>query len=536
MVYLVIGLVILVVGGFLYGKFVEKQFGPDDNRPTPAFAKQDGVDFVPMKSWKNTLINLLNIAGTGPVLGPIQGILFGPIAFLTIPIGCVLAGAMHDYFNGMIATRNGGAQMPRIVTKYLGNKVKGLYLVFSSILLLLVGVVFVYTPGDLIVGDILGKSTAASNWVVWVVYAAIFLYYVAATVFPIDQIIGRIYPVFGAFLIVSAIGVLIGVFVDGGANLHNIEGLLFTMVKNDQGKLVQSLPLKEFVGGFVGHLDGSPFIPVFFITVACGILSGFHGSQTALIGRTIEKESQGRHIFYTSMIMEGAIAMAWAAGAMVLFNMAKANPAATGVEDALLSGAALNHNATNMVGVISRQFMGNIGGLLAIIGVIVLPITSGDTAFRALRLQIAERFHIDQKPYGKRMGLAIALFIPALAILVFAKTNANGFNILWRYFGFANQALAVFSLGMTSIYLAVHKKNYWIAFIPMLFYTFIVFSFILHANIGFNLDTLLGLSTADNPHNYTASYIGGAIITALYGWFIWNRMHNAKEDLLTYEV
>lgn len=524
MVYLLVGLAILVVGGWLYGKYVEKQFGPDD-RPTPAIAKRDDVDYVPIKGWKNTLINLLNIAGTGPVLGPIQGILFGPIALITIPIGCVLAGAMHDYFNGMIATRNGGAQMPKIVTKYLGRGSKGLYLVFSSILLLLVGVVFVYTPGDLIVGDILGQQAVASNWVLWAVYAVIFLYYIAATVFPIDKIIGRIYPVFGAFLIVSALGVLIGVFADGGAHLGNLKGLLF-METADGVKVYE-----QFTGGFVGHTNGFPFIPVFFITVACGILSGFHGSQTALIGRTIEHEKQGRHIFYTSMILEGAIAMAWAAGAMVLFNMAQVNEAG----DALVAGAALNHNTTRMVGVISRQFMGNIGGLLAIIGVIVLPITSGDTAFRALRLQIAERFNIDQKPYHKRISLAAALFVPAIAILVYAKMDANGFSILWRYFGFANQALAVFALGMASVYLAVHKKNYWIAFIPMLFYTFVVFAFIFHADIGLNLDKLLGL-TKDNPNVYTASYILAGLVTAAYAWFIWRRMHTTKEDLTTYEA
>lgn len=523
MVYLLVGLAILIIGGWLYGKFVEKQFGPDD-RPTPAYSKRDDVDYVPIKSWKNTLINLLNIAGTGPVLGPIQGILFGPIALLTIPIGCVLAGAMHDYFNGMIATRNGGAQMPKIVSKYLGKGSKGLYLVFSSILLLLVGVVFVYTPGDLIVGDIMGQSTDPSNWVLWAVYAVIFIYYIAATIFPIDKIIGRIYPVFGAFLIVSALGVLIGVFADGGAHLGNLKGLLMTT--GADGNAV----LDTFQGGIIGHRQGFPFIPVFFITVACGILSGFHGSQTALIGRTIEHEKQGRHIFYTSMIMEGAIAMAWAVGAMVLFNMAAPNEAG----NALVSGAVLNEDTTKMVGIISRQFMGNIGGLLAVIGVIVLPITSGDTAFRALRLQVAERFNIDQKPYGKRIGLAITLFIPAIAILIFAKANTQGFNILWRYFGFANQALAVFALGMSSVYLAVHKKNYWIAFIPMMFYTFVVFSFIFHADIGLNLDGLLGL-TKDNANVYTASYILGGIVTALYAWFIWKRMHTTKEDLTAYE-
>ncbi|NMD39023.1 MAG: carbon starvation protein A, partial [Christensenellaceae bacterium] len=456
MTLFLIGMAILIVGGFVYGKFCENVFGPDD-RKTPAYTKQDGIDFVPMKGWRNTLINLLNIAGTGPILGPIQGILFGPVAFITIPIGCILAGSLHDYFNGMICNRNGGAQMPKVVTKYLGKSTKTLYLIFSSILLLLVGVVFTYTPGDLIVKDILGKSTAADSTILWVVYAIIFIYYILATVFPIDAIIGRIYPVFGAFLIVSAIGVLIGVLTSGGADLGNIKGLI-TAADGTQ---------TEFLGGFMGHFSGVPFIPVFFITVACGILSGFHGSQTSIISRTIESEKQGRMVFYNAMIMEGLIAMIWAAGAMVVYNR-------TG---------ALNTNATLMVGEISRTFMGKVGGLLAIIGVIVLPITSGDTAFRSLRLQVAETFKIDQKNPAKRMGLAAALFVPALAILIFAKTNANGFNILWRYFGWANQTLAIFALGMTTVYIYTHKKGsyYLISFIPALFYAFITFSFILHA-------------------------------------------------------
>lgn len=230
------------------------------------------------------------------------------------------------------------------------------------------------------------------------------------------------------------------------------------------------------------------------------------------------------------MIMEGLIAMAWAVGAMVLFNRATLSP-----EGTLATGAALNEGATAMVGIISREFMGSIGGLMAIIGVIVLPITSGDTAFRALRLQMAERFSIDQKAPHKRMVLAAVLFIPAIAILVFAKTDANGFNILWRYFGFANQALASFALGMICVYLKVHGKKPWIAFFPMLFYTFVVISFILHADIGFNFDTLLGL-TKDDKNVYTGSYILGAMLTALYGWFIIRRMNDKDPALKLYDA
>jgi carbon starvation protein CstA len=231
------------------------------------------------------------------------------------------------------------------------------------------------------------------------------------------------------------------------------------------------------------------------------------------------------------MIMEGDIAMAWAAGAMELIN--RAAPDATGT--ALTAGAALNAGATGMVGKISATFLGPIGGIFAVIGVIVLPITSGDTAFRALRLQTAERFKIDQKAPAKRMLLAAVLFVPAIAILIFAKTNANGFSILWRYFGWANQTLAVFALGMTTVYLAAHRKLFWIAYIPAVIYCFFVFSFIFHANIGLNLDTLLGLAR-DNPNNYTASYIAGAAVAVGYAWFLWARMHNEKEDLTTYDA
>ena len=244
MVTFLIGIIILVGGGYLYGSYCEKVFGPDD-RETPAITKADGVDFVVMKKWKNSLINLLNIAGTGPVLGPIQGILFGPVAFITIPLGCVLAGSMHDYFSGMISMRNGGAQMPKLIKKFLGGKVFGFYNVVIWILMLLVGVVFVYTPGDLIVAELLKQEAVAANPTTWIVYAGIFLYYIVATIFPIDTIIGRIYPVFGAFLIISAVGIFFGILFGGGAYLQNLS----------------------FAGMFSQHPKGLPFIPVFFITV-----------------------------------------------------------------------------------------------------------------------------------------------------------------------------------------------------------------------------------------------------------------------------
>ena len=478
MLLFIIGLIILFAGGFFYSKYVE----PDD-RETPAVKKADGVDYVVMSEKKNWLINLLNIAGTGPILGPIQGILFGPIAFLAIPIGCVFAGAVHDYMTGFISMRNGGSQVPKLVGKYVGDGVRKFYNVVIAILLLLTGVVFVYTPGDLIANDIL-KVGADSN-AIWIIYAVIFIYYILSTILPIDKLIGRIYPIFGAFLIISALGVFIGIFAKG----------------NNQLAFANAGLLAE-------HPLGQKFIPSFFITVACGILSGFHGSQVTLVSRTIKSESEAKRTFYSTMIAEGFIAMVWAAGAIVIFS----------------SGMApLDTAGTLMVGKISKYFMGNIGGFLAILGVIALPITSGDTAFRSLRLIVSEELNIDQKSPTKRAGLAAALFIPAIAILYFAKSNPNGFNMLWRYFGFTNQFVATFALAVASIYLMNNNKNYFITLIPGAFYTFIVFSFILNVKgLGFGLP-------------FAIAYPLAGIIAFLYVLFIiktGKKNHNRIESMI----
>lgn len=489
MLTFLIGMAILVIGGIAYGKYCEMQFEPDD-RQTPAVAMYDGVDYVTMKCWKNSLIELLNIAGTGPILGPIQGILFGPIAFITIPIGCVLAGSMHDYFCGMISMREGGAQMPRLVTKYLGGATAKVYLVLSLILMLLVGVVFVYTPGDLIVTELLKQESVFNNPTVWIVYALIFIYYIAATLFPIDAIIGRVYPIFGMFLVLSAIGVFIGIMLDGGANLINIG---------------------EPTTAYVAR-EGLPFIPVFFITVACGIMSGFHGTQACLISRTVGHEKEGRMTFFNMMLVEGFIAMCWAAGTMILFSR----------------GTPMDTSPTLMVGVISREFLGNIGAIFAIIGVIVLPITSGDTAFRSLRLMIAEVFKIDQKAMAKRVALSVVLFIPAIAILIIAKMNPAGFNILWRYFAWTNQTIGIFALAMIAVYLYIRKKNYWISLIPGMVYAFITFSYIIHAPIGLGLEQRLGM----DPNSYTLSYIVGGVLTLVYAWATIKRAKNNEHHLL----
>lgn len=464
MITFVLGLVILIAGGAVYGRICERVFKPDD-RKTPAVKLNDGVDYVPMKKWKNSLIQLLNIAGTGPILGPIQGILFGPVAFITIPIGCVIGGAFHDYMSGMISIRNNGAQMPSLIKKYLGKHTYFVYNLFVCLLMLLVGAVFIYTPGDLFVTQILKSDSGIANPVVWLVYGAIFVYYIIATLFPIDKIIGKVYPIFGGILILSAIGVFAGLFIKG----YQLDEIW-----------------KIGVSGV--HPQGLHFIPVFFVTVACGIVSGFHSTQSTLISRTMEYEKEGRMTFYNMMICEGFIAMIWAGAAMGVMKL--------GLADAQTS-------TTAVVGIVANNLLGTVGGIIAIVGVIVLPITSGDTALRSLRLMTADALKIDQSKKKNRLALSLVIFALVALLLIFAKLNANGFNILWRYFAWANQTIAVFAFAMISVYMMKHKQPYILSLVPGAFYMFVITSFILNAAIGFNMP-------------WTESYIIAGALTAAY--------------------
>ena len=475
----IIGLVMLLVGGMVYGKYCEKVFGPDD-RPTPAITLEDGVDFVPMKKMKNALIELLNIAGTGPILGPIQGILFGPIAFILIPIGCVLGGAMHDYMSGMISLRNNGEQMPGIIRKYLGKGVYNVYNVFLCFLMILVGAVFIYTPGDLVVTQILHQQSVISNPVVWIVYGAIFAYYLAATLFPIDKIIGRVYPIFGIILLLSAIGVGIGIFV--------------------KGYDLTPLTAENWMGV---HPQGLPILPIFFVTVACGIVSGFHSTQATLIARSVTNEREGKFTFYDMMILEGLIAMIWSAAAMGVYNA----PGLVAPEQI---------GSPDVIGIVANDLLGKVGGLIAILGVIVLPITSGDTALRSVRLMIGDALHIDQTKKKNRFTLSACIFVPVAAILVFAKSNAEGFNVLWRYFAWANQTIACFAFAMITVYLLSDKKNYIISLIPGMFYVFIISAYILNAQIGFRL-----------PMNI--AYIGGVVLAIVYAALVIKKGKNTVD-------
>lgn len=464
MITFISGLAILLVGGMIYGKICEKIFAPDD-RKTPALTMTDGIDYVPMSKWKNSLIQLLNIAGTGPILGPIQGILFGPIAFITIPIGCIIGGAFHDYMSGMISVREDGAQMPGLVKKFLGKHTYIIYNIFVCLLMLLVGAVFIYTPGDLFLTQILKVDSAATNPVTWIVYGVIFIYYIIATLFPIDKIIGKIYPVFGAVLILSALGVFIGLFIKGYPHDELFSKPLFT-----------------------NHPDGLNFFPIFFVTVACGIVSGFHSTQSTLVSRTMTSEKEGRTTFFNMMLVEGFIAMIWAAAAMGVMNL--------GLADALTS-------PTEVCGIVANNLLGTVGGIIAIIGIIVLPVTSGDTALRSLRLIIADTIKSDQSKAKNRLGISLSIFAVVAAILVFAKLNAGGFNILWRYFAWANQTISVFAFALIVVYMMKNKQPFILSLIPGMFYMFVISSFILNASIGFNL-------------NWTISYIIGGVITVIY--------------------
>ena len=449
MITFIVGILILVFGYLLYSRYVDKVFTPDD-RPTPANELRDNVDFIPMSKSSNALIHLLNIAGMGPIIGAIQGILFGPIAFILIPLGCILAGGVHDYFAGMLSIRNRGAQITGLIHEYLGKKTFKIFMVIVAIMLLLLATVFVYTAGDLFVERFLGvKDFIITDPKVLGTYIVILSYFIVATLFPIDKIIGKFYPILGLMLIIGTGFVLIG-FIIKGVNLQNLNLTNFNIHPN--------------------HL---PLLPMFFMTVSCGLLSGFHSTQATIISRTVNREKDGRQIFYGMMCLESLIAIIWAAAAMDVYstNLVPQNIVGT----------------VNVVNIIANKFVPLNLAFLVTIAIIILPITSGDTALRGLRITIAEALNIEQKNIAKRLVIVIPIVICVLAILVWAKTNANSFSLIWRYFTFFNQLIAIPTLCCATIFLAKAKKNYFITLIPALFYVFITMSFIFSEKIGFNL-------------------------------------------------
>ncbi|MFD3157495.1 carbon starvation protein A [Haloimpatiens sp. FM7330] len=444
MITFLISIVLLIIGYFVYGKFVEKTFGADDNIKTPAVRLEDGVDYVPLPGWKIFLIQFLNIAGLGPIFGAIAGALWGPVAFLWIVIGCIFAGGVHDFFSGMLSIRNDGASISEVVGKYLGNGFRQFMRVFSVVLLVLVGVVFVKGPAT-----ILSNLTNVSSVEIFVY--AIFVYYLIATVVPVDKLIGKIYPLFGLALLVMAIGVG-GAMVIKGVNIPEVTPSNLINMHRNPGQ--------------------NPIFPLIFITIACGALSGFHATQSPLMARCCTKESQGRKIFYGSMIAEGIVALIWAAAAMSFF----------GSVDGLASSMAVKgHNAAWVVNIVCNTWLGRIGGALAVLGVVACPITSGDTAFRSARLTVADMAKLKQGPIKNRFLISIPLFAVG-----FILTKVP-FDIVWRYFGWANQTLATIVLWAAAMFLANQKKNFWIAAIPATFMTAVCISYIAMAKIGFNL-------------------------------------------------
>lgn len=439
MITFFICLAILIIGYFVYGRVVEGLFHPDD-KPTPAVLHPDGVDYVPMKEWKAFLIQLLNIAGLGPIFGALAGALWGPVVFLWIVLGTVFGGAVHDYVSGMLSIRNDGASLAELVGKYLGPTIKHIMRVFSVILLVMVGTVFTVGPAGL-----LARLTPNMlNVTFWTV--VVLIYYFLATLLPIDKIIGRIYPVFGICLVIMALGIGIMTVVRNGS--HPMQELTFANL----------------------HPKGTPIWPMMFVTVACGAISGFHATQLPMIARTLTSEKQGRRVFYGAMVSEGIIALIWAAAGIAFYG---------GVNGLAGAGA----NAANLVYEMSFSLLGPVGGVLAMIGVIACPITSGDTALRSARLTIADWFKLDQVSMKNRLVLTVPLLAIAYAI------SLVDYRVVWRYFAWSNQTLAVFTLWAGSVFMAKKfgKAISFILVIPAMFMSAVCSTYILFAPEGLHL-------------------------------------------------
>lgn len=465
MITFIIALVCLVLGYFVYGTFVEKVFGIDVNRKTPCYTMHDGADFLPMPTWKVFMIQFLNIAGTGPIFGAIMGAKFGPAAYLWIVLGCIFAGATHDYLSGMLSIRNGGANLPELIGKYLGSASKRVMLVFSVFLLLMVGAVFVYSPASLmqkLCMDSIPSVEFLSSSTFWIIL--IFVYYIIATMMPIDKIIGKIYPLFAFSLLFMAVALMVMLFV----------------------KQPQIPELWEGVG--TASLTTKSIFPCLFITIACGAISGFHATQSPLMARCIKNEKLARPVFYGSMITEGLVALIWATVAMYFFyNEPTPGYVEMGGEDVL-------SKAPGIVNLVCNSWLGVFGSILAILGVVAAPITSGDTALRSARLIIADFIHLEQKSIRKRLYVCIPMFAAVIALLVWQMENPQGFDVIWSLFGWSNQTLSVFTLWAITVYLAQQRKCYWITLLPALFMTVVCTTYILIAPEGFGLSFTTGLA------------------------------------------
>lgn len=510
MVSFILSLVALVLGYLLYGKFVAHVFGPD-GRPTPAVVKADGVDFIVLPSWKIFMIQFLNIAGTGPIFGAIMGAWYGPIAYLWIVFGCIFAGAMHDYMSGMLSIRNGGASLPELVGKYLGNVTKRLMLVFSVLLLMMVGVVFVYSPA-IILESIWGSK------LFWII--AIFIYYIIATLLPIDKIIGKVYPLFAVSLLFMAGALMVGLLV----KMPELPELWSDL---DAGNLNLN---KEWLGQ-QGFISKNPIFPCLFITIACGAISGFHATQSPLMARCMKSEKMGRPIFYGAMITEGVVALIWATISIYFFYYGGWREVVG--NDIVNSFVAQFQNGEGktlvqyfdpptVVKLICSNWLGVFGGILALLGVVAAPITSGDTAFRSARLIIAEFIGLEQHSMHRRLYICIPMFVVAVLMLVWQMANPDGFNIIWQYFGWANQTLSVFTLWTLTVYLVQKHKPFVITLVPALFMTVVCSTFLFVSKQAFGLQE--GIA-------YSGSLV--VLVVALVWFFAWYYKWQDKNQKIT---
>tara|TARA_R110002049_G_scaffold38978_6_gene120439 strand:- start:24124 stop:25566 length:1443 start_codon:yes stop_codon:yes gene_type:complete len=458
MISFIVSIAALFVGYFIYGKFVERVFGIDGNKETAAIRLRDGVDFEPLPAWRIFLIQFLNIVGLGPIFGAISGAMFGPSAFLWIVLGSIFAGGVHDYFSGMLSLRHDGLSISEVVGVYLGNSTKQLMRVFTVMLLVFVGTVFLMGPAKIIDGM---TDSAFGVWI-WVV--VILIYYLMSTVLPIDRLISKLYPAFGFAMLIMAIGLLVALF----SGSYNIPELIPSNIRN-----------------MTSNPKNTPLFPILFVTIACGAISGFHATQSPLMARCMKSELLGRKIFYGAMITEGIVALIWAAAAMAFFG---------GVDDLNEVMLKNGNNAAWAANEISLNMLGGIGSILAVLGIVIAPITSGDTAFRSARLIVADVFMISQKSVYKRVYISLPLFVVALIL------TQIDFGIIWRYFAWCNQTLATIVLWAVTVYLFSENKKYWISLIPAVFMTMVSITYILISKEGFHLL---------NKH----AYFGGSIIT-----------------------
>ncbi|MBR1520144.1 MAG: carbon starvation protein A [Bacteroidaceae bacterium] len=500
MVTFIASLLLLVLGYVLYGAFVDRVFGVDPQRKTPCYTSQDGVDYMPMPTWKVFLIQFLNIAGTGPIFGAIQGILFGPGAYLWIVLGCIFGGAVHDYLSGMISIRKNGASLPEIVGDELGKSARIAMRALSLVLMILVGTVFATTPAGLL-SSMIGGDTVFGQNLFWVI--VIFAYYILATLLPIDKLIGKIYPVFGLALLIMAVGVGYGIVAEAG-----------------------SLP--EVTSAFSNHHPATtiPIFPGLCITIACGAVSGFHATQSPMMARCMKNEKYGRPVFYGAMITEGLVALIWAAAAIKFadsfdvtkFGMDNGAAPYEKLWAIMTNGGETGPNPAVVVNTICSSWLGTVGAVLAVLGVVAAPVTSGDTAFRSARLIAADFMKYKQNKIYKRLLLSVPIFLIS-AVLMFVD-----FSILWRYFAWFNQTLAAFTLWAVTVWLkkrslAENRNGYvfLISMVPAVWMTLICSTYILIAPEGFQLNHIVAYS------------LGGlATVGVVVGYFLWAKKLQKK--------